>query len=179
MVGPGDAFGNHRLATSARDGTFVIPEMLAGSTAMCYKVRGNRTFLSTGRSQFFGALTLNGRKVMSKQMLYGLTVISVLALGIVTVALYAQGAQEKGAPPPAFSTKLIVVEPGPGVGTVLEKPEIRSIGGRTFVTGMTLNIPQLSRELFPGSRVWVPLEDVKRIVEIEDLEKMKKRFGAE
>jgi hypothetical protein len=112
---------------------------------------------------------------MSKPMLCGLTVATVLSLGILTLALHAQGQPAKEPQAPAFTGKVILVEAGPGVAATLEKPELRVAGGRTFVTGTAVQDSTLTKEHFPGARVWIPLEDVKRLVELEDLEKLKKR----
>ncbi len=73
-------------------------------------------------------------------------------------------------PGPAFSGKPIIVF-AKDVGVTLEEPEIRQLETRTFVVGKEAKKwSQWTRTQFGGGTVWVPLENVTMIVELESLQ---------
>lgn len=60
---------------------------------------------------------------------------------------------------------------------MLEQPEFRTAGGRAFVVGKSVKDSGLVRDLFPGATMWIPVEKVVRIVEADDLDKLKHLAG--
>jgi hypothetical protein len=53
------------------------------------------------------------------------------------------------------------------VGTHLEQARIRSAGGRHFIVGKEVKDSSYVRSHFGGATVWIPLDDVKQLVELE------------
>lgn len=114
---------------------------------------------------------------MSKKVCCGLALIAVLALGLLTLGPRAQAPREREAQGSAFTGKVIFVESSKTqVAGVFEQPEFRTIGGRSFFVGKAIK-NNIIRENFPGAKVWIPLEEVQRIVEFDDMEQLEKRFG--
>ena len=104
----------------------------------------------------------------SKWLALGAT--TLLALGVGTAALPAR--KSEGAPPgPAkvFAGKLLLVLAKDGVAVTLERPEVRQVGGRAFVVGKEAKGSPYSRERFGGAPVWMPVESVTQLVELEGL----------
>lgn len=114
---------------------------------------------------------------MSKKICCGLTLVAVLVLGVWTFTLRAQAPREKEAQGAPFAGKVVLVwcKPSSSSG-VLKKPEFRTIGGRSFLVGKSIE-NNFTKNNFPGSKVWLPLEDVQQIVEFEDQQQLEKQFG--
>jgi hypothetical protein len=61
-----------------------------------------------------------------------------------------------------------IVETKSGSLAVLGKPELRSLGGRTFIVGETLSLEGVSdaESVFAPTRQWLSLDDVRRFWEV-------------
>ncbi len=115
---------------------------------------------------------------MNRSIRSGLPVVALLGLGTLALALHGQAPPAKETQTTAvFTGKWILVEASKEVSATLEKAEIRAVGGRNFIVGLSAKDSSITKEHFPGARVWIPLENVLRIVEIEDIEPLKKRAG--
>jgi hypothetical protein len=75
------------------------------------------------------------------------------------------------APPPAagLSGKPLLVLGKDSIAYTLEKGEVRRLGGRDFIVGRVMKDPpfRITREKFSGATVWVPLDAVTELVELE------------
>ena len=70
---------------------------------------------------------------------------------------------------PGLSGKPVVVLAKGGDGYTLEKAEVRQLGGRAFVVGRVMKDDpyHITKEQFGGATVWVPVDAVTQIVELE------------
>jgi hypothetical protein len=89
----------------------------------------------------------------------------------VGLRLFFAPAQADAADPiaTALSGKPIFIQAKDNVAFTLEKPEIRQLGGRSFVVGREMKDSpyHLTKELFGGSLVWVPVDAITSLVELE------------
>jgi hypothetical protein len=60
---------------------------------------------------------------------------------------------------------LLVVISKQNVSATLKDARIRSLGGRSFVVGVEVEGPRLTKPSLPGMVVWIPLDDVIQMVE--------------
>jgi hypothetical protein len=64
---------------------------------------------------------------------------------------------------------LLVVFAKDKLGATLKDPRIRSLGGRTFVVGLEVEGPKITPgPRFVGKMVWIPLDDVVQMVEVDE-----------
>jgi hypothetical protein len=63
---------------------------------------------------------------------------------------------------------LLVVLSKENFGATLKGARIRSFGGRPFVVGLEVKGPNITKPRFVGSVVWIPLNDVIQMVEVEE-----------
>lgn len=63
---------------------------------------------------------------------------------------------------------LLVVLSREGQGATLKDARIRTIAGRSFVVGVEVEGPRITRGTFAGKVVWLPLDDVRQMVELDD-----------
>jgi hypothetical protein len=70
---------------------------------------------------------------------------------------------------PVITKKLLVVLTKQG-GATLKDARIRQLGGRSFVVGVEVEAERLkiTKPLFPGMVVWIPVDEVTQMVEAED-----------
>jgi hypothetical protein len=54
------------------------------------------------------------------------------------------------------------------MAVTLEDVHLREMGGQAFVVGREAKASHYTRTNFPGSIHWIPLKDVKRLVELSD-----------
>jgi hypothetical protein len=78
--------------------------------------------------------------------------------------LQAEAAQAE----PALPKGLLVVLSKQNVSATLKDARLRALGGRTFVVGMEVEGPQITRPRFAGMVVWIPLNDIIQMVELKD-----------
>jgi hypothetical protein len=97
-----------------------------------------------------------------------LVAVGALALLVVAVAAWALPAQApKEAPrPEVLSDKPVLVLTGQEGGAHLERAQLRSLGGRHFIVGKEVKDSPYVRSRFDGATMWIPLEDVKQLVEL-------------
>src|SRR5262249_20343806 len=51
------------------------------------------------------------------------------------------------------------------LNVTLKEARVRPVGGRSFVIGTEVDNPQITKPMFVGMLVWMPLDDVIQIVE--------------
>jgi hypothetical protein len=88
----------------------------------------------------------------------------VLALKDRIDQLTAEGGQGREINPKG----LLVVLSKEKVGATLKEARIRTLGGRAFVVGVEVEGPKMTNPMFLGRTVWVPLDDVIQMVEVDD-----------
>jgi hypothetical protein len=112
---------------------------------------------------------------MTRRLLIGFGLIVVLFLG--SLRFFFPPAQAGADVPaaPVLSGKPVLITAKEGVGVTLEKPEVRQLGSRAFVVGKEMkNEPhQYTKERFGGGMVWVPVDAITLLVELEPLQREK------
>jgi hypothetical protein len=104
---------------------------------------------------------------MTRWLLAGFGLIAVLLLvGWRQFSPPAQAGAD-GPPVPALSGKPILILAKDKVGFSLEKPEVRQLGGRSFVVGREMKNAPSTKEQFGGATVWLPVDAITQIVELE------------
>src|SRR5262245_30520799 len=108
---------------------------------------------------------------MSRSTLGVLGVLVLFGLGGAAVALSAREPQPQPAPAAAvtFQGKALFVESKMRVAATLEKAQLRTVSGRAFIVGKEVRNSPYTQATFANGTVWIPLEDVSRLVELEDL----------
>ncbi|HEY1375572.1 MAG TPA: hypothetical protein VGF55_02200 [Gemmataceae bacterium] len=98
------------------------------------------------------------------------------AAAVVVVGALVLRAQEPKPAPPAknggeFAGKLVYVQSRAGVKEVLlEKAEVRPLGGRPFLVGKSVTDDALSfRPFVTGAEVWVPVDEVESLAVYDGL----------
>jgi hypothetical protein len=81
------------------------------------------------------------------------------------LALVAQRDKDQASAEPAITKKLLLVA-AKGTGAMLKDARVRSLGGRSFVVGLVVE-SDMVQSPFVGNTVWIPLEDVTQMVEME------------
>ena len=71
------------------------------------------------------------------------------------------------APPEKLSDKPLYIHAKDNVNYVLSKPEVRQLGGRSFLVGKQDVDNKIVPRKFGSGLVWVPIENVLEIVELE------------
>ena len=94
--------------------------------------------------------------------------IAVLVVGLRQFLPPAQAGADAPAAP-GLSGKPIFLLAKDNVAIAMEKPEVKQLGGRSFLVGREMKnaTPQYVKERFGGAVVWVPVDSVMQIVEIE------------
>ena len=82
---------------------------------------------------------------------------------------------QAGIDAPALSGKPIFVQANGNVAFTLEKAEIRQLGGRAFLVGRQIKDDpyKLTKELFGGGTIWVPVDGITQLVELEPVKREK------
>jgi hypothetical protein len=104
---------------------------------------------------------------MSRKTLIASVVVALLGITLVSWAAPVPPAKDKAATPAEVllgNTVLVVTD---GKGHVLAKPQIRSVSGRSFVVGKAMKEGNYVNEPFPDKVIWVPLDSVREMVELE------------
>jgi hypothetical protein len=63
---------------------------------------------------------------------------------------------------------LLVVLSKDNVAATLKDARVRSLGGRAFLVGLDVEGPKITRPTFVGKTVWIPLDGVTQMIELED-----------
>ena len=103
--------------------------------------------------------------------------VMVLAVAL-TAGVAGHSSQPADGKEPAqepFAGKLILVATANNQNT-LKNAQIRKLGDRSFVVGVTVRDNTVTRQDYPGRTLWLPVADVVEIVEFDDLNQLK-RFG--
>ena len=106
---------------------------------------------------------------MSRKILLASVVVALLGISLVSWAAPVPPAKDKEATPAEVLTSdFVLVVTSDGVGYGLAKPRIRSVGGRSFVVGKSeKDNNHYVNARYPGKVIWVPLDKVKEMVELE------------
>jgi hypothetical protein len=108
---------------------------------------------------------------MSRSTLFVALVLAVVGIGFAAWSSLAQAPKEKGTPgSEPLSSKPVFVMDGEKVAYVLEQPRIRSAGGRSFVVGKSKAGTSLVKDQFAGNTIWIPLDKVTQMIELEKAE---------
>jgi hypothetical protein len=95
--------------------------------------------------------------------------MALLLLGGVRLLSPSVEAGDEPAAPATFSGKPILILAKDGVGYTLVKAGLRQLGNRSFVVSQEMKDSpyHLTKERFGGGTVWVPVDSVTEIVELE------------
>jgi hypothetical protein len=111
---------------------------------------------------------------MRRLLLVAVGVFGLLGVGGAHLFTPPRAGGKAPAPPdpPPFSGKLIAVITKDGLvgaGYTLEKATVRQLGGRAFVVGRVAKDPprKLTPPDVPGTTVWVPVDAITHIIEME------------
>jgi hypothetical protein len=86
------------------------------------------------------------------------------------------GAQEQNPTPSQFPGKLLVVyTDSEDRGAVLHKAQIEMIGGRQFLTGISVDVGE--PDWMSGAKVWLPVDKLTYVVEFDSVEEYRKRIA--
>jgi hypothetical protein len=94
---------------------------------------------------------------------HGPTHLAVIALKERIALLTADAAQGK-----EINPKGLLVVFSKEKSATLKDARIRSLGGRSFVVGRAVEGPKITKPDFVGWMVWIPVDDVIQMVEVED-----------
>ena len=119
---------------------------------------------------------------MSEAKYYAILVsvgfLMVVGANLPSVSSKTKVAQEGGrkARGEVISAKPLLVFGKNNVAYVLNKADVRQFGGRSFVVGLEVKeVTDYTRSpLWNGARVWVPMDAVTQMVELESLKSLKK-----
>ncbi len=101
------------------------------------------------------------------RLLFVFVTVGLLFLGCLRLLAPSAEAGDKPTPAVSFSDKPVMVS-GKDFQYFLGKPEVRQLGGRSFVVGQEVLYPKLTNKvIWPGGKVWVPLDTVTQMVELE------------
>ena len=103
---------------------------------------------------------------MPRSTLLAVGVVAVLAVAAAAWVLPAQAPQEVPRPEVLSDKPVLVVSKH--VSAVLEQPRVRAAGGRHFVVGKEAEHSDLTRGGFAGKTLWIPIDDVTQLVELEN-----------
>jgi hypothetical protein len=106
---------------------------------------------------------------MARSVLVAFGVIAVLFVGSQRLLSPPATASANSPAEDALAAKPIYVAAKDHVAYTLEKVEFRKLGGRDFLVGREMKDPpyQITRAKFPGATVWVPLDAITEMVELE------------
>jgi hypothetical protein len=114
---------------------------------------------------------------MKHRVLIGL--VGLLAIGTIMVSLLL--AQEPKAPsgplPQTFAPPFLVIATKDGRLLALEKPEVRTLGNRTYLVGRSMFPRGGHLHDFAGSRQWIWLEDVRDMDEVATENEVRAAFA--
>jgi hypothetical protein len=98
-----------------------------------------------------------------------LGVVGLLVLGAVMLvrSVGATPAPPKKNP---FAGKYLLVMARDSVTVTLDKAELRELGGRAFLVGKEMKESPYTRQRFGGGTVWVPVDNLTQVVELEGLD---------
>jgi hypothetical protein len=107
----------------------------------------------------------------------GIWVIGILALVVAVTASLGgqtpQGGEAKDAGGDNFAGKIIVVTTAKTQNT-LKNVQIRKLGDRSFLVGISVRDTNVTREDFPNRPIWLPVSDLTEIVEFDDLAQLRR-----
>jgi len=103
------------------------------------------------------------------RLLLAFVTIGLLFLGCLRLLSPSAEAGNKPASAGPFSDKPVLVQAKDQVAYTLVKVEVRQLGGRSFLVGREMrNSPyMITKEQWKGAMVWVPLDTVTQMVELE------------
>jgi hypothetical protein len=76
-----------------------------------------------------------------------------------------------------FKTRFILLNAGDQVGAYLENPELRVLGGRTFIVGKAAGVNK-KWKLVGGVTIWWPMDVVTLIMEYNSLDEIRESAAA-
>jgi hypothetical protein len=106
---------------------------------------------------------------MTRWVFVAVGVIALLFLGSRQRFLPPAKADPDALAPPLISAKPVVVLARDNISYTLEKAEVRHVDTRAFVVGRVMkDAPyKITREQFAGATVWVPVDTVTQLIELE------------
>jgi hypothetical protein len=103
---------------------------------------------------------------------YGVMVLAV-ALTVSVAGHTSQPGDGKDQAQDPFAGKVVLVSTA-NSQNLLKNVQVRKLGERSFLVGVTVREDSLTREQFPGRPLWLPVSDVVEIVEFDDLGQIRK-----
>jgi hypothetical protein len=70
-------------------------------------------------------------------------------------------------PDPAITKKHLVVLAKENGSATLKEARIRTLAGRSFVVGISVDTEKITRSYFPGRTIWIPVDCVTQMIEVE------------
>jgi hypothetical protein len=111
-------------------------------------------------------------------MLYKLIPAALVVIAAVAITSAApQRADGTKADEPDFAGKILVVAvKEPAKGAVLQKAQIKRLGGRSFLVGDS--VKRAADDDLPEETIWFPVDDLLMIREFKTLEEVRKIYAA-
>lgn len=79
--------------------------------------------------------------------------------------------------PDGFTQPYVMLETKDGVMTILQTPQIRSLGGKTYLVGRTVSLGEITNDaLFESMDQWVCLKNVRRMGESSEWESIHRNY---
>jgi hypothetical protein len=104
-------------------------------------------------------------------------VVGILALAVaVTASLGGQAPQTgdaRDAGGDVFAGKIVLVTTAKTQNT-LKNVQIRKLGDRSFLVGISVRDTNVTREDYPNRPIWLPISDLTAIVEFDDLAQLRR-----
>jgi hypothetical protein len=108
---------------------------------------------------------------MTRRTFVAVGLISLFLAG--SLHLFWPPAKAGEATPAQLSGKPVVVLAKDGLGYTLEKADVRQLGARAFVVGRVMKDSPYTKEQFSGATVWVPVDAITELVELEPIKPAK------
>ena len=103
--------------------------------------------------------------------------IGVLALAVaVTASVGGQSSQPgdaKDTPGEGFGGKIVLVTTANSQNT-LKNVQVRKLGDRAFLVGISVRDTNVTHEEYPNRPIWIPVSDLTQLVEFDDLAQLRR-----
>ncbi|CAN5358895.1 hypothetical protein BH10PLA2_BH10PLA2_33820 [soil metagenome] len=85
----------------------------------------------------------------------------------------AQNGETKDVPGDGFTGKIVLVSTAKSQNT-LKNVQVRKLGDRSFLVGISVRDSNLTKELYPARPIWLPVSDLTEIIEFDDLAQLRR-----